>query len=314
VRLESIDPRLLSRPGLVLRALQLHQAVNPGDTHPTVGQLAAAGGIQTRTVIRGLAELVQLGLISIRPDPSNKVGRSIHLIGVMDMSACQLPELSGTPDKVVTPDKVGAPQLAPPPLNVSYVGRRSASAPDVQRGADNFGTPDKPVTPPDNPFSKPGNPILERLERLRLAIGPEHQEKLPLTGGDPTPRAKGTELRLCQVLGRLEVPECDETDLQWAIARLKGEYGPGFEGFYRKVCEQTRLGREPIGRLIAAVEEASREGVKNKGAAFIAACRRTMPTLAGTPDPGPNRQSSPGVRAENIVPAPDRGQFNQSVG
>jgi hypothetical protein len=121
------------------------------------------------------------------------------------------------------------------------------------------------------------------------------QGKLPLAGGDARPRAKGTDLKLTQVLARLDVPEVDPEEQQWAVARLAGEYGPAFKPFYWKVVEAVRQGREPLGKLMEAVEEAGRHGVKDRGRAFTAACKRTMSSLASrTPGPGPNRQAHPG--------------------
>jgi len=306
VCIEQIDYRLLNRAGLALRALAHWRLGNPTDDTPSNGQLRdqlrSLDGLEVdeRTIRRGINDLAAAGLVTIETLRHHPVGRRI--------------QMEPPPDRSVPPDSNPRTDLSGLTLNVIELNSKSTYyvRPDssVRGGGQNCPPPDRtvrrvePYTDPET--IPPASPIGRVFERLALAIGggDEVQGKLPLTGGTPRPRDKGTELRLTQVLGRLEIPD-DGTNQRWAIGRLKGEYGASYEPFYRKVAEAVRVGREPVGKLLDAVEEAGREGVKNRGAAFVAACKRTMKTLgreAGTPDPGPYRQAHPGSGENPIVP------------
>jgi hypothetical protein len=162
---------------------------------------------------------------------------------------------------------------------------------------------DSPVTPdnPDNPVI-PGPSI---VEQLAIAIGPELQGSLPLaTSTHRLPRGPRDQLRLAQVVGRLECADCTDDDAAVAIARLTGEFGPAnYRPYHAALVKRIRLGQLAIGPVMDAIEEAMREGVANRGASFVAAMQRRgggsdpEPATKPTSETGsPNRAGSSNYR------------------
>lgn len=296
----SIDSRFLNRAGLTWRALLAWWRLNPTDDHPTNGQLRDQlraldlADVDERTIARGIADLAALGVLAVEPDRRHRVGRRI----------------AWTPDNSVTPDRTGAPESSPQTdqarqsCQPSYVLRSNDADTNVIRdGRDKVVTPDNPVTPE---AALPGTiaggiaSIADGvMQRLALAVGMERQPQLGFRANAPAARPTSNSPKLMQVLGRLDCSDCTDTDLQWAIARLAGEYGPEYRPFYRNACVKVRAGGMALATLIESVEEAEREGVKNRGAAFVAAVQRRRG--AGTPTPGPNHQAHPGV-GDRTVP------------
>ena len=303
--LESLPPSLLSRPGLVLRALHLWWGGQPGDLHPTVDQLARVSGLETRTVQRGLADLEILGLIVIQRERDHPVGRSIRPAeGVTALSGggnLGAPELSGGDSHPLTEL---SPHYVESTFEPKYVSR---GTPSLSRG-DRRDTPAQGMVP--TVAGGIGAVADQVMTRLALSVGMEQQQGLRFQGERASVRPPSDSPRLGQVLSRLESADCDETELQWAVSRLAGEYGPEFRPFYRSACSKVRTGTLALGVLLDSVEEASREGVKNRGAAFVAAVQRRG-GKAGTPTPGPNRQAHPGVGEATV---PDSVQPIKSVG
>jgi hypothetical protein len=306
--IDQVNPHLLNRAGLALRALAHWWKLHPEDLHPTNGQLVdtlrALDQIRVdeRTIARGLKDLNKIGLVLLERIENHAVGRRI--VGEQP------------PDRSVTPDRSGAPDLSRLTLNVLPEEEHSKTS-NVGQNSSVRG--DRTVAPPAEPARRSSfeptrsepqpTGLANVLGRLTVAIGNEQKEKLPLTGGSNLRRPPA--LKLHQVIKRLDQADCSSEDLGVIVARLGGEYGPAYQGFYRKVCTAIRTGREPFGSIISAIEEAERESVKNRGAAFVAACKRTMPSLSGGPDPEPSRQAHPGSGGNS---APDSRQSNKSVG
>jgi hypothetical protein len=136
-----VDDLLLNRAGKVWRALW--KFIWPdGDFHPTVTRIAELARISVSSVKRGLKELAEAGKLLIELDMAHPVGRRIA-------PAVPLPIVA---EGGVSPEPPG--QFCPVNSDPSYVERKSASAPHVQRGA----VTSEP--PPSGPLTR----TLARLE------------------------------------------------------------------------------------------------------------------------------------------------------